>query len=441
MIPVYQNSALDELNRAKRRVIKTLTKAYSNSEDVVIDGGTDKTMEASLDYKQLEKKLMVFISLALEAKADIEDEEDQNSNGHHPPASFDPGNNDDDDDDDDDFHDPRGGEDDDDDNAENYLRRKLSKRKRADNHDDGEQPVSKRMKPSTTEDRDANRMRSPDERRRPRTTTRVFVSPRRARNRNFGDDHWYDPSRPFTTVPSPSPIHHEIYRGNNDGQFSAPNPSRNHRKKKALPEVYGRETENPFKKPRIVPRRAPAPVLRNPLTRHEEAIQRQVDRDDSVYEDLKRQKVYHQNGPFSDSNRRSYVSSGRRRNPPLSGGAVKHSGAFAGILKTMINVGAEIDNLVDEMATTFNFLNKMQVARISQLLTRGSLEMSEIVNLFDNLVVHRNAFNRATKENMLTELSDGFTGMYDRLQYMIISYSPAVIPISTFSGASRVEDD
>jgi hypothetical protein len=76
MIPVYQNSALDELNRAKRRVIKTLTKAYSNTEDVVIDGGIDKTMEASSDYKQLEKKIMVFISLALEAKADIENEED-----------------------------------------------------------------------------------------------------------------------------------------------------------------------------------------------------------------------------------------------------------------------------------------------------------------------------------------------------------------------------
>jgi hypothetical protein len=248
MIPVYQNSALDELNRAKRRVIKTLTKAYSNTEDVVIDGGIDKTMEASSDYKQLEKKIMVFISLALEAKADIENEEDQNANVNGGPAQ-----NDDDGEDDDDFHDPRN---DDDDDVENELRRKLSKRKRADGHDDGEDPVAKRMKPSTTENRDANRMRSPDERRRSRTTRRV-ISPRRFRNLNFGDDHWYDPRRPFTTVPSPSPIHHEIYGNDNDGTFSARNPARN-RKKKALPEVYGRETENPFKKPRIVPRRAPA---------------------------------------------------------------------------------------------------------------------------------------------------------------------------------------
>jgi hypothetical protein len=73
MIPAYQNSALDGDNRAKRRVIKALDRAYANTEDVIVSGA-DMSEDAGSGFKALEKKLLLFISLTLEAQADIEQE-------------------------------------------------------------------------------------------------------------------------------------------------------------------------------------------------------------------------------------------------------------------------------------------------------------------------------------------------------------------------------
>ena len=73
MIPKYQSSALDGENRAKRRVIKALDRAYANTEDVIISGA-DMSEDATSGFKALEKKLLLFISLTLEAQADIEQE-------------------------------------------------------------------------------------------------------------------------------------------------------------------------------------------------------------------------------------------------------------------------------------------------------------------------------------------------------------------------------
>ena len=73
MIPKYQDVTLDGDNRAKRRVIKALDRQYANTEDVIISGA-DMSEDASSGFKALEKKLLLFISLTLEAQADIEQE-------------------------------------------------------------------------------------------------------------------------------------------------------------------------------------------------------------------------------------------------------------------------------------------------------------------------------------------------------------------------------
>lgn len=78
MIPAYQNAALDDDNRTRRRVIKTLDKAYTNTEDVIVSG-VDLSEDAGSGFKALEKKLLLFISLTLEAQADIEQEEGRDS--------------------------------------------------------------------------------------------------------------------------------------------------------------------------------------------------------------------------------------------------------------------------------------------------------------------------------------------------------------------------
>jgi hypothetical protein len=75
MIPRYQDSALDGDNRAKRRVVTALNKKFANTENVIISGA-DMSEDASSGFKFLEKKLLLLISLTLEAQADIEQEGD-----------------------------------------------------------------------------------------------------------------------------------------------------------------------------------------------------------------------------------------------------------------------------------------------------------------------------------------------------------------------------
>ena len=64
MFPKYQNTALDGENRAKKRVIKSLAKAYLN-ENVSLDVGSSDT--AVQIYDKLENKLNFFKALISEA--------------------------------------------------------------------------------------------------------------------------------------------------------------------------------------------------------------------------------------------------------------------------------------------------------------------------------------------------------------------------------------
>ena len=91
MIPAYQNSALDGDNRAKRRVIKALDRAYANTEEVIVSGA-DMSEDAGSGFKALEKKLLLFISLTLEAQADIEQEGESVDTGAQIDTTYDPDN-------------------------------------------------------------------------------------------------------------------------------------------------------------------------------------------------------------------------------------------------------------------------------------------------------------------------------------------------------------
>ena len=75
MFPSYHNYTLNEMNRVKRRVIKAFSKKYSDTEQMLIEGD-DLTVVATGNFITLEKKMLLLISLLLEAKGDIEQEND-----------------------------------------------------------------------------------------------------------------------------------------------------------------------------------------------------------------------------------------------------------------------------------------------------------------------------------------------------------------------------
>ena len=75
MFPSYQNYTLNEMDRVKKRVIKAFSKKYSDTEQMLIEGD-DLTIVASGNFITLEKKMLLLISLILEAKGDIEQEND-----------------------------------------------------------------------------------------------------------------------------------------------------------------------------------------------------------------------------------------------------------------------------------------------------------------------------------------------------------------------------
>ena len=76
MIPRYQNWSLAGDARTQRRVVSFLAKQYGDEEQTVMSGTDDYSADASIQYNTLEKKLLLFIALCMEAEADIEQEAD-----------------------------------------------------------------------------------------------------------------------------------------------------------------------------------------------------------------------------------------------------------------------------------------------------------------------------------------------------------------------------
>ena len=159
MIPRYQNASLDGDNRAKRRVIKALDRAYANTEDVIISGA-DMSEDAGSGFKTLEKKLMLFISLTLEAQADIEQEGEQAENDSQTDTTYDsevivPQNTD-----------PDYERDFDNDSVipstQNEMRPRQRRRRPS---EIPRPPLTMRTRGTTNQDRDDNRMRTPGRRR------------------------------------------------------------------------------------------------------------------------------------------------------------------------------------------------------------------------------------------------------------------------------------
>ena len=92
MLPRYQNWSLGGDVRAQRRVVKFLEKQFGDEEQMVMFGTDDYSADASIQYNTLEKKLLLFIALCLEAQADIEQEADRpNDNGGGGGAGGSPG--------------------------------------------------------------------------------------------------------------------------------------------------------------------------------------------------------------------------------------------------------------------------------------------------------------------------------------------------------------
>ena len=92
MLPRYQNWSLGGDVRAQRRVVKFLEKQFGDEEQMVMFGTDDYSAEASIQHNTLEKKLLLFIALCLEAQADIEQEADRpNDNGGGGGAGGSPG--------------------------------------------------------------------------------------------------------------------------------------------------------------------------------------------------------------------------------------------------------------------------------------------------------------------------------------------------------------
>ena len=117
----------------------------------------------------------------------------------------------------------------------------------------------------------------------------------------------------------------------------------------------------------------------------------------------------------------------------MSGGSIRYSGQFAGILKNMVGVLGDCLQLLRQMTDTFSFLNKQQVENLSQLLNRSLNTFHRLSNIF-HVHVQDFDFNIQSKVQLLNEVQNVLSDVYSQSRNFIDNYIPAVvrIPASSF---------
>jgi hypothetical protein len=426
MIPRYQNWSLAGDVRAQRRVVNFLAKQYGDEEQTVMSGTDDYSADASIQYNTLEKKLLLFIALCMEAEADIEQEADAPFQPENPQPMDDGG-------DDDNDHDDDGTQSMDEDDE--YI---LNSRN--DNDENAPAPPAPPQGPSS---RGSKRNRDNE----PFTPSKIRKQTKRGIKRERTHTLLFPQNKKPRYVPAPTVIPpiiketHEIYPPK-DGPFSRPNPSKKASKPLGKPvlkraTVLGKTKLEPSAYMPSSKKSGPFSAPVKPAQQRKVDVKPYKSREYiSRQKGDKRQKVYVSTsrrfkdiGPFSRDDLGVIKDFGGAR---MSGGSIRYSGQFAGILKNMLGVLGDCLQLLRQMTDTFSFLNKQQVENLSQLLNRSLNTFHRLSNIF-HVHVQDFDFNIQSKVQLLNEVQNVLSDVYSQSRNFIDNYIPAVVRIPASS--------
>jgi hypothetical protein len=111
----------------------------------------------------------------------------------------------------------------------------------------------------------------------------------------------------------------------------------------------------------------------------------------------------------------------------LSGGSnqnkYNHDNVFVGTLQSIDTTLVDIQQIVNQLTESFNYLEKGQVIRIDNLLSNLYQRITDLVSIFSN-AHSKTDVNSSYKEDLIDDILNKFNTIYETLNNMIDNYSP-----------------